>query len=28
LYSRAKKADISGRSEMSRDELIKAIRAA
>jgi DNA end-binding protein Ku len=28
LYERAKKADISGRSEMSRNELIKALKAA
>jgi DNA end-binding protein Ku len=28
LYSRAKKADIAGRSDMSRDELIEALKAA
>jgi DNA end-binding protein Ku len=28
LYERAQKADIPGRSEMTKDELIKALRAA
>jgi hypothetical protein len=28
LYARAQKADIAGRSEMTKDELIKALRSA